>query len=219
MAALTEPPSQRASVKRLVKRADYDQAAVHAILDEGLVAHVGIVDDIGQPYVIPMVYGRDGDRLLLHGSVASRLQRHLAGGAPVSVTVTLLDGLVLARATFHHSVNYRSVVVLGTANRISEVSEAASALDRIVEHLVPGRTAEARPPNPTELAQTTVLEVPLAEASAKVRTGGPVDESEDLGLDVWAGVLPLSLQVGAPLSADDLGSGIPVAPSALAWRR
>jgi len=206
-------------VKRLAQRADYDHATIDAILDEGLVAHVGMVDDTGQPFVIPMVYGRDGHRLLLHGSVASRLQRHLADGAPVSVTVTLLDGLVLARSMFHHSVNYRSVVVLGTATAITDASRAASALERIVEHLVPGRTAEARAPTPKELAQTTVLEVPLAEASAKVRTGGPADEADDLGLDVWAGVVPLSLAVGAPQPAGDLAPGIPVAPSALAWRR
>ncbi len=210
-------PNDRSQVRRLPERGRYDAATVHAILDEGLVAHVGISVD-GRPVVLPMAYGRDGERLLLHGSVASRLQRHLAGEVDVCVTVTLLDGLVLARSSFHHSMDYRSVVVQGTARRLGQ-DEAGPALDCIVDHLLPGRAREARPPNDAELRKTAVLAVPLAEASAKVRTGGPVDEAEDLGLDVWAGVLPLALVPGDPRPEPDLRPGVERPPSLSPWRR
>jgi len=192
----TERP-RRSTVRRLPDRARYDPAEIFAILDEGLVGHVGFVED-GQPFVIPMSYGRDGDRLYLHGSVASRLLRALGAGASVCVTVTLLDGLVLARSVFHHSMNYRSVVILGRAEVVDEPEEKMRALERLTEHLVPGRWSDARGPNEKELAKTLVLRVPLAEASAKVRTGPPQDDDEDYALPVWAGVLPYGPAPGRP---------------------
>jgi nitroimidazol reductase NimA-like FMN-containing flavoprotein (pyridoxamine 5'-phosphate oxidase superfamily) len=218
MTGPTTEPTERTRVKRLPERARYDRAAVHGILDEGLIAHVGFLVD-GQPFVIPMAYGRDGDRLLLHGSVASRLQRALAEGVEVCATVTLLDGLVLARSTFHHSMDYRSVAVFGTARRITDPVEAGRALERIVDHIVPGRSTEARAPSDAELRQTSVLELPLDEASAKVRTGGPNDDPDDLPLPVWAGVLPLATVPAAPEPADDLAPGIAVPASVQPWRR
>jgi nitroimidazol reductase NimA-like FMN-containing flavoprotein (pyridoxamine 5'-phosphate oxidase superfamily) len=192
------------TVKRLPARASYERDEAYAVLDEGLIAHVGIAVD-GQPFVIPMVYGRDGDRLLLHGSVASRLLRTLDTGTPVCVTVTILDGLVLARSQFHHSMNYRSVVVLGTATRLHDPAAAAAALECIVDHIVPGRPAEARPGNDAELRQTTVLELPIEAASVKRRTGGPIDDEADLDLGIWAGVVPVHLSIGEPVPDPDLG--------------
>ena len=202
------------TVKRLPARASYERDEAYAILDEGLLAHVGIAVD-GQPFVIPMAYGRDGDRLLLHGSVASRLLRTLDAGARVCVTVTIVDGLVLARSQFHHSMNYRSVVVLGTATRLRDPAAAAAGLERIVDHIVPGRTAEARPGNDAELRQTTVLELPIEEASVKRRTGGPIDDDADMDLPVWAGVVPLRLTTGEPEPDNDL----PLPPSLTPYRR
>jgi nitroimidazol reductase NimA-like FMN-containing flavoprotein (pyridoxamine 5'-phosphate oxidase superfamily) len=203
-------------VRRLPARASYDPAVAHAILDEGFVAHVGLATDDG-PVVIPMLYARDGDRLVLHGSAASRLLRG-ARGVEVCVTVTLIDGLVLARSAFHHSVNYRSVVVIGRATPVTDDAKRA-LLDRLVEHIVPGRTADARPPSEKELRATLVLELPLAEASVKVRTGDPVDDEEDLGLPVWAGVIPLALTPGDPRPAGDLAGGIAAPPYAREWSR
>jgi hypothetical protein len=194
----TTPPSDRTAVRRLPERGSYDAEQAYAILDEGLVAHVGLAGDRG-PVVIPMLYARDGDRLLLHGSPASRLLRTAASGVDVCVTVTLIDGLVLARSAFHHSMNYRSVVVFGQASRVHDLDERRAALDVLVEALVPGRTAEARSPNEKELRGTLVLALPLDELSVKVRTGGPVDEPEDYDLDVWAGVLPLPVTPGQPV--------------------
>jgi nitroimidazol reductase NimA-like FMN-containing flavoprotein (pyridoxamine 5'-phosphate oxidase superfamily) len=194
--------TEATTVKRLPARASYERDEAYAILDEGLIAHVGIAVE-GQPFVIPMAYGRDGDRLLLHGSVASRLLRTLDAGARVCVTVTLLDGLVLARSQFHHSMNYRSVVVLGTATRIRDAAAAAAGLERIVDHIVPGRTLEARAGNDAELRKTTVLELPIEEASVKRRTGGPIDDEADMDLPVWAGVVPLRLATGAPVADND----------------
>lgn len=205
-------PTERSVVRRRPDRASYELERIHAVLDEGLVAHVGIAVD-GQPYVIPMAYGRDGDRLILHGSVAARLMRALDRGLPVCVTVTILDGLVLSRSSFHHSMNYRSVVVLGTARRIDERTAAARALDALVEHVVPGRTAETRPATDVELRQTMVLELPIEEASLKERTGGPLDEPEDLELPVWAGVIPLRTSRGEPVPNDDLAAGVLPSPS------
>jgi len=193
-------PSRRVAVKRLPKRASYDAAVLHAILDEGLVCHVGFAVD-GQVYVIPMAYARVGDRLLLHGSKKSRLMRALGAGRDVCVTVTLLDGLVLARSVFHHSMNYRSVCVFGRSRRVTGAKARSAALEALVEHLVPGRSVDARGPNAKELAATELVEVPLEEASAKIRTGPPVDDEEDLDLPVWAGVLPATLAWGPPLSA------------------
>ncbi len=191
------PPSPRATVRRVPQRADYDFEAIAAILDEAWVAHVGMAAD-GQPFVLPMACWREGDRLLLHGATSSRLMRHLASGAPMCVAVTLLDGLVLARSAFHHSMNYRSVVVLGRAEPLEGAAKAA-ALDAFVERVEPGRSGRVRRSSAQELKATMVLAVPLAEASAKVRTGGPKDDAEDLGRPVWAGVVPIREVRGEPV--------------------
>jgi hypothetical protein len=211
------PPSQRAQVRRLPDRAAYDRETIHAILDEGLVCHVGFVSE-GQPHVIPMSYGRDGDRLLLHGSAASRLMRGLEAGWPVCLTVTLLDGLVLARSAFHHSMNFRSVVMFGRATPVDDPAAKSAALHAISEHVVPGRWDEVRPPNARELAATAVLEVPIEEASAKIRTGPPRDDLEDLSLPVWAGVLPLETIPGEPVP-DEAGGPAEAPLHVLAWPR
>jgi nitroimidazol reductase NimA-like FMN-containing flavoprotein (pyridoxamine 5'-phosphate oxidase superfamily) len=191
-------PSTRAEVRRLTERASYEREVAYPILDEGIVCHVGLATDEG-PVVIPMAYARDGDRLLVHGSVASRLLRAAGSGVDVCVTVTLVDGLVLARSAFHHSVNYRSVVIFGRATRIDDLDERRTALERVVERLVPGRTTDARGPNERELRATTVLALPLDEISVKVRTGPPREDDEDLELPVWAGVIPLAITPGAPI--------------------
>jgi nitroimidazol reductase NimA-like FMN-containing flavoprotein (pyridoxamine 5'-phosphate oxidase superfamily) len=193
----SKPRTPRTRVRRRAGRGAYDRATIEAILDEGLVAHVGFVAD-GQPYVMPMLYARAGQSLYLHGSPLSRLLGALSDEVPVCVTVTLLDGLVLARSAFHHSLNYRSVVVLGTARAVEDEAEKRAALDALVEHAVPGRTADARRPDAAELAATEVLCLPLAEASAKARTGGPVDAPEDRDLPVWAGEVPFALQTLPP---------------------
>ena len=211
------PPSQRAQVRRLPDRAAYDRETIHAILDEGLVCHVGFVSE-GQPHVIPMSYGRDGDRLLLHGSSASRLVRGLEAGWPVCLTVTLLDGLVLARSAFHHSLNFRSVVMFGRATPVDDPAAKSAALRAISEHVIPGRWEEVRPPNARELAATAVLEVPIEEASAKIRTGPPRDDPEDLSLRVWAGVLPLETIPGEPVP-DEAGGPAEAPLHVLAWPR
>jgi hypothetical protein len=214
----TTPPSGRSTVRRLPERGSYDAEPAYAILDEGIVAHVGLAGADG-PVVIPMLYARDGDRLLLHGSPASRLLRTAASGVDVCVTVTLVDGLVLARSAFHHSVNYRSVVVFGRATRVQDIDERRAALDVLVDGVVPGRTAEARPPNDKELRGTLVLALPLDELSVKVRSGGPVDEPEDYDRDVWAGVLPLPV-VPAPLVPDEVQPpDRPVPPYLAAYAR
>ncbi len=187
-------PTPRSTVHRVPRRANYDRAVIDAILDEGLVAHVGIVDG-GQPFVLPMVYARVGDALYLHGAIASRLMK-TATRAPLSAAVTLVDGLVLARSAFHHSMNYRSVVVVGEG-RLVAGDEKRRALDAIVDKVGAGRSQLARPPNDKELAATAVAALSLAEASAKVRVGGPLDDEEDLALEVPAGVIPLSLVRGA----------------------
>jgi uncharacterized protein len=207
--ATPSPPSARSTVRRLPERGSYDRELALAILDEGLVAHVGLATDDG-PVVIPMLYGRDGDRVLLHGSPASRLLRGGANGVELCLAVTLVDGLVLARSAFHHSMNYRSVVVFGRATRIDDIDERRAALERLVEHIVPGRTADAREPNERELRGTLVLALPLVECSVKVRTGGPKDDDEDMDLPVWAGVIPLATVAGAPLPAADLRVDAPV---------
>src|SRR6201988_3667200 len=193
----TFPPTDRTQVKRLPKRGAYDRETVFKILDEGFVCHVGFAVD-GQPYVIPTNYGRSGDTLYLHGSAASRMLRTLSGGVPVCVTVTHVDGLVLARSAFHHSVNYRSVVILGTARLVSEPAEKMAALRLFTEHIMRGRWGEIRQPNEQELKGTTVLALPIEEVSAKVRTGGPVDDEADYELPIWAGVLPLETEAKEP---------------------
>lgn len=202
-------PTERTQVKRLPKRGKYDAETVYKILDEGFVCHVGFVAD-GQPYVIPTNYGRIGDTLYLHGSAASRMLRSLSAGIPVCVTVTLVDGLVLARSAFHHSVNYRSVVILGTATLVDEPTEKMEALRLFTEHIMKGRWDEIRWPNEQELKGTLVLALPLEEVSAKVRVGGPVDDEEDYALPVWAGVLPLAQTKGQPVPDDRLKAGTPV---------
>lgn len=209
--ATAAPPSARSRVRRTPWRADYDPATVAGILDEGLVAHVGIAVD-GQPFVLPMTYGRSHDLLYLHGSTASRTMRLFAASRPVCVTVTLLDGLVLARSAFHHSMNYRSVVVLGTARPVTEAQERLTALQTITDHVVPGRWAQLRAPTRLELAATAIGAVSLQEASAKVRVGPPKDDEADLGLDTWAGVVPLWLQAGEPLRDKHVDPSTPVPP-------
>jgi nitroimidazol reductase NimA-like FMN-containing flavoprotein (pyridoxamine 5'-phosphate oxidase superfamily) len=188
----------RTTLRRLPKRGVFERAAVYRILDEGFVCHVGFVHD-GQPFVIPTAYGREGDQLYLHGAKSSRMLKALRDGAEVCVTVTLVDGLVLARSVFHHSINYRSVVVFGRARLVESDEEKTRALTAFTEHLVPGRWDDARLPTKQELDATLVIALPLEEASAKVRTGPPVDDEEDYELKVWAGVLPLELRVGAPV--------------------
>lgn len=192
--------TDRSRVRRAPKRASYDRDTIHGILDEAPICHLGFTDADGQPYVIPTIHARRGDELLLHGSSASRAFRTAASGAPVCVTVTIVDGTVLARSAFHHSMNYRSVVVLGTAR---EVEDKTGALAAFTEKLVPGRWPEVRWPTRQELKATTVLSVPIEEASAKVRTGGPVDDEADYALDVWAGVIPLTMTAGAPIPDSD----------------
>ena len=206
------PASPAVAVRRHPERGAYDAAAVHAVLDAGTVAHVGIVAADGRPVVIPTLYGRIDDRLYLHGSVASRLVRSLDDGVDCCLTVTVVDALVLARSAFHHSMDYRSVVVLGRAERVRG-DEAVAGLRAISELLLPGRWDEVREPSAVELRQTAVLRLPLAEASAKVRSGPPVDEPEDLDLDVWAGRLPVVQQWGEPVPAPDLRPGLEPSPS------
>jgi nitroimidazol reductase NimA-like FMN-containing flavoprotein (pyridoxamine 5'-phosphate oxidase superfamily) len=194
----TYHPTPRTALGRLPKRGVYDRAQIHAILDEGFLCHVGFVVD-GQPYVIPTSYARVGEQLYLHGSAASRMLRSLSAGIDVCVTVTLLDGLVLARSVFHHSMNYRSVVVLGRARLVTEPAEKLAALRAFTNHIVKDRWEEARQPTPQELKATSVLAVELKEASAKVRSGPPIDDEEDYALPVWAGVVPLKLSAGEPI--------------------
>jgi uncharacterized protein len=192
-------PTPRTRVIRESQRAVYDRAVANQILDEGFLCHVGFVVD-GQPYVIPTSYGRDGDALYIHGSVASRMLRNLDRGIPVCITVTLLDGLVLARSVFNHSMNYRSVVILGTAKVIEDPEEKLAALHALSEHILPHRWDDARQPNEKELKQTSVLRVPIDEFSAKVRVGPPVDDEEDYSFPTWAGVIPLEMQALAPIA-------------------
>ena len=199
--------TQRSTVKRLPQRADYERPVIYQILDEGLVCHVGFVVD-GQPFVIPTAYGRVGDKLYIHGSPASRMLRSLSNGIEVCVTVTLLDGLVLARSAFHHSINYRSVVIFGTAMIVENPEEKLEALLAFTEHVIPGRWAEVRSPSRQELQGTLVLSLPLNEASAKVRTGDPNDDEADYDLPVWAGVVPLQLTAAAPIADSRLQPGI-----------
>lgn len=192
------PQTERSTVKRLPKRGVYDRETVYKILDEGFICHVGFVVD-AQPFVIPTGYARVGDQLFIHGSQVSRMLRALSGGIDVCVTVTLVDGLVLARSAFHHSINYRSVVVFGNAHLVDDRAAKLKALFAFSEHVIPGRWNDVREPTEQELKATTVLSLSLAEASAKVRTGPPVDDEEDYALDVWAGVLPLKLFAGTPI--------------------
>jgi uncharacterized protein len=202
-------PTERTQVHRLPKRGVYDREAVYRILDEGLVCHVGFVAD-GKPVVIPTGYGRQGETLYVHGSNASRMFRALGKGADVCITVTLIDGLVLARSAFHHSMNYRSVVIFGKATVLDDPAAKREALHVFTQHVAPGRWEEIRQPSEKELQATTVLSIPLEEVSAKVRTGPPIDDEEDYALPVWAGVLPLDLTPKNPLADPRLPTEIPV---------
>ncbi len=188
-------PTERTQVRRLPKRGNYDRETVYKILDEAMICHVGFVVD-GQPYVIPTGYGRSGDTLYIHGASTSRMLNSAAAGIPVSVTVTLVDGLVLARSAFHHSMNYRSVMILGNARRVESDDEKLSALRIFTEHIVPGRWDDVRQPTPQEMKITAVLALPLEEVSAKIRTGPPIDDDADYALPIWAGILPLKLTSG-----------------------
>ena len=194
-------------MRRVASRAKYDKSDIYSILDAGFVCHLGFIDD-GQPYVIPTLYARDGSRLILHGSPASRMLKSLRAGEPACVTVTHIDGLVLARSAFHHSVNYRSVVVLGAATVLLDPAERMAALRTLVEHVMPGRWDDVRSPNESELKQTLVLSIPIDEASAKIRTGPPADDEEDYALPIWAGVLPLAPTAGPLVPDPRLANGV-----------
>jgi len=201
--------SNRTKVKRLPDRGHYDRETIHAILDEALVCHVGFVVD-GQPYVIPTGFARIGDDLYIHGSSASRMLRNLATGIEVCVTVTLIDGLVLARSAFHHSINYRSVVILGKAELVKDADQKFKALEAFTEHMIPGRWADVRWPTELELKATSVLKLPIEEASAKIRMGDPKDDEEDYAMNVWAGVLPLRTYTDTPKPDKRMQDGIDV---------
>ncbi len=212
-------PSRRTRVKRLPELGAYDRSAIDDVLDAALVCHLGLVQD-GQPFVIPTLHARLGDRLYVHGSSASRTLRALGEGTAACVTVTLLDGIVLARSVFEHAVNYRSVVVLGTATTVTERDEKLAALEAFTEKLLPGRWEDARPPTRTELKATSVLSLPLDEASAKIRAGGPDDDdTPDADLDVWAGHIPLVVRALPAVPSPVLRDGIPMPEYAKSYGR
>ena len=212
------PPTEKTRVRRLPKRGNYDRETRNAILDEAFVCHVGFAVD-GHPFVIPTGFARVGDHLYIHGSSASRMLRAISEGIDVCVTITLVDGLVLARSAFHHSINYRSVVILGKAELVDDPAEKYKAMEAFTEHIVPGRWADVRWPNELELKATTVLKLPIEEASAKIRTGGPIDDEEDYSLDVWAGVLPMNFNAGEPLRDELTASDIEVPRYIAAYER
>ena len=199
-------PTPRTRLVREADRAVYDRETAYRILDEGFLCHVGFVAD-GQPFVIPTSYGRKDDSLYIHGSAASRMLRQMKDGVPVCITITLLDGLVLARSIFNHSMNYRSVLVLGKAALVDDPEEKIEALRLLSEHILPGRWADSRQPNERELKATSVLRVPIEEFSAKVRIGPPIDDEEDYSFPTWAGVVPLEMTAGAPINDPRLLAG------------
>jgi uncharacterized protein len=209
--------TQRSKLKRLPKRGNQERELIHSILDEALIAHVGFVTD-NQPFVIPMAYGRDGDRLYLHGSPVSRLLKTLEQGVDICFTVTILDGLVIARSLFHHSMNYRSVVLFGKAQPVVSESEKMSALQALTEQMIPGRWHEARIPSVKELKATSVLAFEIEEGSAKFRTGMPLDDPEDYSLPYWAGELPLQLTADAPIADPNLSSKIALPKNLVNYR-
>jgi hypothetical protein len=211
-------PTPRTTLVRRPDRGTYDRAVVNAILDEALICHVGFVMD-GQPFVLATTHVRIDERLYIHGSVGGRMLRTLRQGIPVCVTVTLLDGLVLARSAFHHSMNYRSVLILGAAREVHEEGEKRRAFSALVDHVVPGRSREVRAATDLELKATSVLCLPIEEASAKVRTGPPLDDEEDYALPHWAGVLPLALQAMTALPDPRLPASTPVPASLACYRR
>jgi uncharacterized protein len=200
-------PTGKSKVRRLPKQGSYERELIYKILDEGLVCYVGFAIE-GQPFVIPTAYARVADQIYIHGSPIGRMMRSLGSGIEVCITVTLLDGLVLARSAFHHSMNYRSVMIFGTATVVSELDQKIASLQSFTEHIVPGRWSEVRQPNSKELEATVVLALPLIEASAKVRTGHPTDEHEDYDLPIWAGEIPLRLVADSPINDSSLLQGI-----------
>ncbi|MGZ4108661.1 MAG: pyridoxamine 5'-phosphate oxidase family protein [Actinomycetota bacterium] len=212
-------PTERTRVHRHPERGVYDRTTVEQILDEALLCHLAWVTPEGEPRVIPTIHARIGDTLYVHGSQASRTLRALRAGAQVCIEATIVDGLVLARSTPKHSMNYRSVVVFGAPREVTERSEMDEAQRALAEHVVPGRTADARMPNDVEFNETAIFAIALDEASAKVRTGPPLDPKDDLALPVWAGVLPLRTEAGEPLPAPDLAPGIPTPSYVTAYRR
>lgn len=212
------PASERTTVERRPQRGVYNRAALEAILDEALICHVGFVI-AGQPYVLPTIHARCGDQLLLHGAAANRMLTAASDGIPLCVTVTLLDGLVLARSAFHHSMNYRSAVILGIAQEIADHGAKLAAMQALVEHVTPGRWADTRHPSAEELRVTRILALPIDEASAKVRVGPPIDDEDDYALSLWAGVIPLGLVAGPPVADPRLRPGITVPDYAAHYRR
>jgi len=212
------PPTERTRVVREPHRGSHDREAIYKILDEGFVCHVGFSAD-GQPYVIPTMFARVGDAIYFHGSAASRTLRNLSAGAAVCVTVTLIDGLVLARSVFNHSMNYRSVVALGTATMIEESEEKLQALRAFTEKILPGRWNEARQPNEKELKATSILRLPLTEVSAKMRVGTVEDDAPDYELPVWAGIVPLQLAIGAPIRDERCDPATPLPSYAANYSR
>jgi nitroimidazol reductase NimA-like FMN-containing flavoprotein (pyridoxamine 5'-phosphate oxidase superfamily) len=214
----TLPVTPRTRLVRRAERGSFDRATIDAILDEALICHIGFALD-GQPYVLPTVHVRIGTRLYVHGSVGSRMLRALREGVQVCVTVTLLDGLVLARSAFRHSMNYRSVVVLGSAEEVTDPEEKRRVFGALVEHIVTGRSREVRAPDDSETRATTVLSLPIEEASAKIRTGPPLDDARDHAQPCWAGVIPLELTAGAPLADPALAPGVALPQSLQPYRR
>ncbi len=210
--------TERTQLRRLPKRGSHELATIHSILDAGFLAHVGFALD-GQPFVIPTLFGRDGEKLYLHGSAASRMLRELETGVPACATVTVVDGLVLARSAFHHSMNYRSVVAFGMARKITDRAAKTEALRVVSEHVIAGRWDDVRQPTEKELKATTVLEFNIEEASAKVRTGEPLDDEEDYALSMWAGVLPISLATGKPVPDGRLAAETKVPEYVLGYKR
>lgn len=211
-------PTKRTKLKRIPKRGSFDRETIYQILDEAFICHIGFSVE-GQTFVIPTAYGRKDNLLYVHGSAASRMMREMSKGIDVCITVTLVDGLVLARSAFHHSINYRSVVIFGNAEMVTDENEKNDALFAFTEHLIKGRWAEVREPNSKELKGTTVLKLEITEASAKMRTGNPIDDEEDMNLDVWAGVIPLKIQAEKPIDDSLLKEGIAVPDYALNYER
>ncbi|HTU39021.1 MAG TPA: pyridoxamine 5'-phosphate oxidase family protein [Acidimicrobiales bacterium] len=217
---MSEPVSERTTLHRYAHRAAYDRDTVDAILDEGFVCHVGLCTDGGFPVVIPLAYGRDGDTVYLHGSAASRLFRGArADRAEICMTVTFVDGLVVARSTYNTDINYRSVVILGKASEVKDLDEKRHGLDLMVDHIVPGRSRDARSPTEKELRSTMLLRLPLDECSAKVRTGFPLDEKEDYDLEIWAGVIPFRTVVDTALPDPRLRVAVAVPPYVERYQR
>lgn len=220
---MSDAPSElevtaRTQIRRLPTRGRYDVATIRAILDEAFLCHVAV--DLGSgPVIIPMAFGRVDDDIYLHGAAGNAMLRAIARGGGLCVAVTLTDGLVLARSAFHHSMNYRSVVVFGTGVQVDDVDEKRRAVDAIVDHVVAGRSADARPPTDSELRATLVVRIPISEASAKVRTGGPIDDEEDLALPIWGGLIPLRTVADAPIAEPDVPAGVPTPAYAIDYRR